>query len=314
MSVEGILNDGKLTPMERERIRMLDPKALSSALAAGAVLIREADFPEQLAQWESCPPGLFAWGCWDALSSPCIGIVGTRGASTYGKAAAYKFAEAFARAGVTVVSGGALGIDAAAHKGALEAGGRTVAVLATGVDRVYPAVHRGLFKQIRERGCLVSQYACGMMPSPYKFLVRNQLVAALSHALLVVEAPERSGSLSTAHAANDLNRSVFVVPANIDNTLFRGSHALIRDGATLVDHPDQVLDTLGLHATPEVPRPVELSKIQGRIMEHLNTSLMSAEVIAAKAGLDAAEVLAELTMLELEGVVVREQGLYRSRL
>ena len=137
-------------------------------------------------------------------------------------------------------------IDAAAHKGALAAGGRTAAVFAGGIDHIYPAIHGPLFQQITQSGCLVSQFAAGARPNDYKFLGRNVLIAALSRALIVVQAPTKSGALSTANSAADMGREVFVIPANIDSIEFRGSFNLIRDGATLVYHPDQVLEAIGV--------------------------------------------------------------------
>lgn len=306
---ERLLSQPRLTPAERNRAEKASLNALDRALEAGARLLLEADFPETLAQGEP-PPALFTWGDASCLHRPTVGIVGTRGASTYGKAAAQKFAEAFARAGVTVVSGGALGIDAAAHSGALEGGGATVAVLANGIDKVYPSVHSGLFRRIRSGGCLVSQFAAGIVANPYRFLLRNHIVAGLSQALLVVEAPERSGALSTAHASNDLGRPVFVVPANIDNVKFRGSHALIRDGAVLVDHPDQVLDGLGLEPAGATTLSKELTKVQKRILDTLQSTPLSAEHVVDRSGLDASEVMVELTMLELSGHVLRDHGGY----
>lgn len=309
---ERLASSPRLSRAENQRAANANLEALQRALADGAQLLLEDDYPEPLAQSEA-PPALFAWGRVDCLIQPTVGIVGTRGASTYGKAASHKFAEAFARAGVTVVSGGALGIDAAAHKGTLEAGGATVAVLANGIDKVYPAVHAGLFTKIRSNGCLISQFAAGVLSSPYRFLLRNHIVAALSQALLVIEAPERSGALSTAHASNDLGRPVFVVPANIENLNFRGSHALVRDGATLVDHPDQVLECLGLEAAPESSNLEPLTKVQLRILDILGTTPLSAEHVVDHSGLDASEVMVELTMLELSGHILREQGGYARR-
>jgi len=239
--------------------------------------------------------------------------VGTRAATTYGKAVAMKFAEAFARAGATVVSGGALGIDAAAHKGALSHGGKTIAVLAGGIEQVYPAIHGGLFMQIRENGCLVSAHAIGSRPNGFRFLNRNHLIAGLSLAVVVVEAPERSGALSTAHAANEQGKQIFVVPANIDNTNFKGSHALIRDGATLVDHPDQVLEAIGLAAAVAAPTFPDLTPAGSRILKAIESAPLTAEFIVERTGLDTPEVMAELTMLEIDGRVIRDGGKFAVR-
>jgi DNA processing protein len=288
------------------------PEKLKKALDSGVHLVFRAEFPPQAATW-NYPPALFAWGEFECCLRPSIAIVGTRAASTYGKAVAMKFAEAFARAGVTVVSGGALGIDAAAHRGTLGEGGKTIAVLAGGVEQVYPAVHNHLFGQIRGNGCLVSQHAIGSRPNGYRFLMRNHLIAALSLAVVVIEAPERSGALATAHAANDQGKQVFVVPANIDNGNFKGSHALIRDGATLVDHPDQVLDGLGLTASPKQLVLPELSDVGAKIMAAIAGSPLATEFIVEQTGLDTAEVMAELTMLEIDGRVIRDGAKFAVR-
>jgi DNA processing protein len=301
-----------LTPSERKRMRSASESALYAA-EKGGIRVFEADSIPGVYGQSPISPALFIDGSIDCLAAPTVAIVGTRAASTYGKAVAEKFAEALARAGVTVVSGGALGIDAAAHRGALNVGGATVAVLAGGVDRVYPSVHAGLFRQVRESGCLVSQFPVGAQPLDYRFLERNRLIAALSLGVLVIEAPARSGALRTAHEAADLGREVFVVPANIDNLKFKGSFNLIRDGATLVDHPYQILESLGLESSPAGPVPAPASGVGQRIMAVLSVQPLAAEFIVERTGLPAAEILSELTMLELEGRVIRDAGGYALR-
>lgn len=302
-----------LTEAERRRVRQANDPALLAAVRAGAVLLTDREYPEPLQEAVGTPAALFVHGQPAALFAPTVGIVGTRGASTYGKACAHKFAEALARAGVTIVSGGALGIDAAAHRGALEAGGQTAAVLAGGVDHVYPAVHSGLFTQIREKGCLVSQFAAGTRPSEYRFLVRNVLIAALSSALIVIEAPLRSGAMRTAQAAADLGREVFVVPANIDALSFQGSFALIRDGATLVSHPHEVLEALGVAPVEAAPITPQAGSIGDRILSVLTVQPLAAELIVERTGLETSDVLSELTMLELDGRILRDAGGYAIR-
>ncbi len=307
--LEAIRSSPLLTDIERKRLGYASMDALTRGVAQGVRVLEEADFPPMLAMAPNIPPALFVHGDIECLSKPTVAIVGTRSASTYGKACAQKFAEALARAGATIVSGGALGIDAAAHKGAIAVGGKTVAVLAGGVDNVYPAVHAGLFRQIRENGCIISQFAMGSKPSEYKFLVRNALAAALSQAVLVVEAPYRSGAIRTAHAAAELGRDVYVVPASIDQVNFGGSFNLIRDGATLVAHPDQLLEELDLE--PSLPLQVATASASGSaILRVLSVNPLATELIVERTGLDAADVLSELTMLELEGRVLRDQGGY----
>ncbi|HWA83780.1 MAG TPA: DNA-processing protein DprA [Fimbriimonadaceae bacterium] len=306
---EAIQKHPSLSPKERERACRLFADKVAKAEAAGVRVILRNRFPEPL-QALSYPPALFAWGDFECSHAPTVAIVGTRAATTYGKAAAIKFAEAFAHAGVTVVSGGALGIDAAAHKGALAAGGKTIAVLAGGIEQVYPAVHGGLFTQIRESGCLVGQHGIGSRPNGFRFLNRNHLIAGLSLGVVVIEAPERSGALSTVHAANDQGKQVFVVPANIDNLNFKGSHALIRDGATLVDHPDQVLEAFGITASRPQAKMPEVSEIGSRILAALAEGPLSAEFIVERSGLETFEVMAEITMLEIDGRIMRDGGKY----
>jgi len=310
LSLERLQDSRSLSSVEKERISAVDWNAYRVAREEGIWCAEPPDYPPLLENSPGKPRALHVWGSLDSLSSPTVAIVGTRGASAYGRAAAIKFAEALGRAGVTVVSGGAVGIDAAAHRGALSVGGKTVAVLAGGVDRLYPAMNRGLFMDIRANGCLLSQFAVGSRPDRYKFLARNGMIAALSQAVIVIEAPDRSGSLRTAHDANDLGRQVFVVPATIDIISFKGSHALIRDGATLVDHPNQVLEAIGVSAKMSRKAAVAASPAGQKILEQLTLQSLSPEKIAELTQLDPHEVMAELTMLELDGHAVRAEGGY----
>ncbi|RYG44464.1 DNA-processing protein DprA, partial [bacterium] len=220
-------------------------------------------------------------------------------------AVAHKFAETLARAGVTVISGGALGIDTAAHQGALAGGGRTVAVFGTAIDREYPAVNASLFREIEAKGGLLSAYACGTPTRDYRFLQRNGLVAALSLAVLVVEAPPRSGALHTAHLAADMGRDVFVVPADIDRRSFHGAFGLMRDGAQICWNPAQILEVLGVEAAPRESAP-QAEGPAALVLSALGSDPISAEKIVERTGLSAPDVLAELTMLELDGLVIRD--------
>lgn len=311
-AVQKLVQHPALSPGEKRRLAAVSDSAFEKLLASGAQIISEDQFPEQL-ETTGNYTALFVDGDWASVQAPCVAIVGTRNASTYGKACAQKFAEALGRAGVTVVSGGALGVDAAAHKGALAGGGKTVAVLAGGIDRIYPPVHAGLFQQIRENGCLVSQFAAGSKPEAYKFLVRNALIAAISHAVLVIEAPVKSGALATAHAAGDMGRELFVLPGSIDNPAYWGSFNLIRDGATLVYYPDQILDALGVQPAPPVAVAEPASDMGSRILAVLSVEPLATERIVERTGLDTSDVLSELTLLELDGRVIRDAGGYALR-
>lgn len=298
----------ELSESERARVAGAVQARLAEAFGMGVRLLTPEEFPEPLRESPIAPPALFAWGNTECLQAPCIGIVGTRSATAYGRAVAKKFAEAFARAGVTVVSGGAIGIDSAAHKGALSASGATVSVMPCAVDQAYPAINAALFREIRERGCLVSQFAIGTKAQDHRFLARNGIVASLSRAVLVVEAPARSGALNTANTAAEIGRQVFVVPSTIDQLNFAGSHHLIREGATLVDHPDQVLEAIQIQPRLSLESKIESTGRAGRILAELSMEPLSEEKLAERTGLSTSDILSELTLLELEGLAIRGPG------
>lgn len=309
-----LLESPILTKAERERAQSAHVELAQELVDSGVGILPASKLPARYQEAPNAPPALYCKGDPTCLEAPILGIVGTRAATTYGKAVAQKFAEAIAKAGVTIVSGGALGIDAAAHRGALAVGGKTAAVLLTSIERVYPRVHYGLFDQIGQSGCLLSQFAAGTVSNKeYRPIMRNYTVAALSSAVLVVEAPERSGALSTASAANELGRQVFVAPANIDNINFRGSHGLIRDGATLVDHPDQILEAMGISVESREHTATAFSPQQRKIIEALSTTPLACEFIVERTGLETWEVLSELTMLELDGHVIKDAAGYARR-
>jgi DNA processing protein len=245
--------------------------------------------------------------------------VGSRQPSPYGEAVAEQLGADLARAGVIVISGLALGIDAAAHRGALIGGGITVAVMGTGVDIVYPAAHSKLAEEILAAGgALVSQFPDGMAPRRHNFPARNWTMAALSDVVVVVEAAERSGALITAEAALDLHKEVMAVPGSVFSPLSVGTHGLIRDGAGLVQNARDVLAVLG--ATQEVlddplspPSRLGVALSPGRdgILSHLSDVLaLTAAEIARKLQLPVAEVLGRLTALELDGAVRRHHDGY----
>lgn len=308
--VSFLLSCKLLTDAERRRFEYVDTSRLERALANGACVVEPEGFGQDLLQSPSPPAALFAWGETSCLTRPMVAIVGTRGASAYGKAVAQKFAEAFVRAGLVVASGGAMGIDENAHAGALDAGGQTVVVLANGVDIVQPPKNGPLFERVRASGCLVSPYAIGTPAMDYRFRPRNELLAAMSRAVLVVEAPEVSGSLVTSSAAGDLGREVFVVPGTIDRPGFRGSHRLIRDGATLVDDPGQVLESLGIEAATPAQRAESLSEPQRSILQALSVDPQAPEKLVHALGIPVPVLMAELTEMEMEGLVVRSGGGY----
>jgi len=265
------------------------------------------------------PPDLRARGRWPPPPGPRAAIVGSRRPSPYGEAVAEQLALELARSGVVVISGLALGIDAAAHRGALNAGGVTVAVMGTGVDIIYPSAHGVLAEAIvAGGGALVSQFPDGTAPRRHNFPARNYTMAALADVVVVVEAAEGSGALITAEAALDLHKEVMAVPGSVFSPLSVGTHQLIRDGAALVQNARDVLAALNLGGEvlddpldPPGRVAIELRKERDGILSHLSDVLaLSAAEIARKLDLPLAVVLGRLTALELDGAVRRHQGGY----
>jgi DNA processing protein len=262
---------------------------------------------------------LRARGRWPPRAGPRAAIVGSRRPTPYGEAVAEELALELARAGVVIVSGLALGIDAAAHRGALNAGGVTVAVMGTGVDVIYPAAHTHLAEAILAGGgALVSQFPDGTAPRRHNFPARNYTMAALSDVVVVVEAAEGSGALITAEAALDLHKEVMAVPGSVFSPQSVGTHGLLRDGAGLVQNARDVLAVLSLNQEvldDPLKAPgrlgIRLPAQRDGILSHLSDvlALNSAE-IARKLQLPVAEVLGRLTALELDGAVRRHQGGY----
>ena len=271
-------------------------------------------YPPLLREIPHPPQSLYVRGAWteDAQGKTAIAVVGTRKATSEGRALARKFAAAFARAGAVVVSGLAFGVDAAAHAGALEAGGTTWAVLATGTDEVYPRSHAQLADRILAGGgALLSEYPHGTPAFQSQFLARNRIVSGLSRAIVIIEAPHRSGALATARFALDQNRDIFAVPGPAAHPNYGGSHRLIRAGATLVTSPEEVLEDLGLATAGAALRGSE-SETEEAIVHALRTRSggMTIDELAAAATLSASEANQAVTMLVLRGLVEEEAGQY----
>jgi len=247
---------------------------------------------------------LYVRGCGDAalLAAPAVAIVGARACSAYGAQVARMLGRELAAVGLVVVSGLARGIDAEAHRGALESTGQTVAVLGCGVDRDYPAAHASLAQRIGERGLIVSEYEPGVEPAPWRFPARNRIIAGLCAATVVVEARERSGALITADFALEEGREVFAVPGEITSVLSAGTNALLRLGATPLTSAADVLDALGVEAAPTKARP-----------SHPLLELLPATVdeLVRASGLAANEVAATLAELELAGLAAEGEGVFR---
>jgi DNA processing protein len=269
-------------------------------------------FPQPLRAIHDPPPGLFVRGDEETalLVRPAVAIVGSRACSAYGRQIARSLGRELAAAGLVVVSGLARGVDSEAHRGALEASGSTVAVLGCGIDRDYPAANRELARQVAATGLIVSEYAPGVEPAPWRFPARNRIVAGLCAATVVVEARERSGALITADFALEEGREVFAVPGEITSALSAGSNALLRLGATPLTCAEDVLESFGL-AAPERRDP-ELGSTATRVLERVREGAAAADEIARATGLGAGQLAATLTELELAGAVTQEEGIYRA--
>ena len=241
-------------------------------------------FPRPLAEIPNPPRGIFFSGHVPPENALVVAIVGTRRATPVGKSLARNFARALARHGIAIVSGLAFGIDAAAHEGALDARGPTLAVLPCGLDRIYPRSHEALARKILENGgALISEYPPGTEALPYRFLERNRIVSGLARGTLIIEAPERSGALVTARLAAEQGRDCFVVPGPVTHPNFMGSHQLIRKGAELVTCPEDILEAWGLMEEPTetVKTQIEtwgLSDDEVKILQYLSSLKVAAEV------------------------------------
>jgi DNA processing protein len=275
----------------------------------------DSRYPAQLAAVPGMPAALFVEGDPACLSRPQVAIVGSRAASAAGRENAFDFAARLSALGFAITSGLAAGIDAAAHRGALAAGGVTIAVCGTGLDRVYPAEHRELAARIAERGALVSEFATGTPPAACNFPQRNRLMSGLSRGVLVVEAASRSGSLITARLAGEQGREVMAIPGSIHNPLARGCHRLIKDGAALVETVDDVLAALDVSALAHTTESGKNGREGGKfpdgpldsdaemLLNALGFEPADLDRLMERTGMAASSVISKLQLLELEGRV-----------
>jgi DNA processing protein len=280
------------------------------------VTLGDPAYPAALLETADPPLLLFAQGRLELLQRPAIAIVGSRHATPQGRDNAREFAAHFSRCGLTVVSGLALGIDGAAHEGGLGGAGSTVAVVGTGLDRVYPKRHLALAHRIAAEGLLISEFPLGTPPLKPNFPMRNRIIAGLSLGTLVVEAAVESGSLITARQAAEMGREVFAIPGSIHSPQSRGCHALIKQGAKLVDAAQDVLDELRLPGGPGLllattPAPSAPAATPARpdpVLEALGHDPTSLDALMARCGWPAPRLQARLLELELEGAVARLPG------
>jgi DNA processing protein len=296
-------------------LALTDKTLAWAAHSANHVLtLADAGYPQALLDIADPPFILYAKGNLALLSNASLAVVGSRNASAQGILNAEKFSESLSQNGLTIVSGLALGIDAAAHHGGLRGVGSTIAVIGTGADIVYPARNRGLAHLIADNGCIVSEYALGMPAIAANFPRRNRIISGLARAVLVIEAAAQSGSLITARMAIEQGRDVFAIPGSIHSTLAKGCHQLIKQGAKLVESAEDVLVELrdwrgrmgpqALAATAAAPSDPDSLPL----LNALGFDPIDADSLALRAGLDAATLNAQLLTLELEGLVERMPG------
>ena len=280
----------------------------------GYLTRRSRGYPSLLAAIHDPPRRLYLRGEGSVamLASPAAAIVGTRSCSPYGAQVARRLGRELAAAGVTVVSGLARGVDAEAHRGALEAGGPTVAVLGCGIDRDYPRAHAALARRVSELGLLVSEYEPGVEPAPWRFPARNRIIAGLAGATVIVEARAKSGALITADFALEDGREVFAVPGEITSALSRGTNELLRLGAAPLLESNDVLAALGREEAPP-RRSLQRSDRASRLSELLADRSASVDELVERSGLAADAVAAALVELELAGEAVCAEGVYRAQ-
>lgn len=295
---------------------------LASHPNAHILSIDDANYPPLLKCIPDAPPSLYVLGDVTCLQEPQLAMVGSRQCSISGKQQAESFAKHFARLGITITSGLAIGIDGASHVGALAAPqGKTIAVLAHGMDQLYPTRHKTLAAQIIQRGCLVSEFPLGVIPLPQNFPKRNRLISGLSLGVLVVEADLNSGSLITAKYALDQGRDVFAIPGAINLPQRRGCHRLIKQGAKLVESVEDVLEELPnllngvirdkyAHTIQDCSHRTDLNEQQQQLLEFIDYDSTYVETLVESTGLASNVVGAILLELELQGVITAVPGGY----
>jgi len=284
--------EAEMEKLERHGVRVLS--------------FRDADYPSRLKEIYDYPPILYVKGSLLPNDEWCLAVVGTRRSTVYGRQAAEEIATDLARNKITIVSGLARGIDSIAHKSALEAGGRTIAVFGCGLDTVYPAEHASLAKDIIANGALISEFPLGTEPRKENFPLRNRIMSGLSLGVLVVEAGETSGAMITARLALEQNREVFAVPGSILSTTSRGTNHLIQEGAKLVSDYTDILEELNLTAVAhqmEIKEIIPASDTESLLLKQLGAEPTHIDEVCRSSGLPTSVVSSTLAMMELKGLV-----------
>ncbi|MEZ5619317.1 MAG: DNA-processing protein DprA [Rhodocyclaceae bacterium] len=287
-------------------------KALAWSNEAGNTILTLADtaYPQCLLDAPDPPTVLYVKGRVELLNAPALAIVGSRNATPQGESNAEAFAAALANAGLTIVSGLALGIDAAAHRGGLRGVGSTIAVIGTGIDRVYPARNQALARDIAASGAIISEFPLGTPALRENFPRRNRVISGLARGCLVVEAAERSGSLITARLAGEQGRDVFAIPGSIHSPLSKGCHKLIKQGAKLVDNAGDILEELGLSAQIETNAAAASAPNAetASLLDCIGHDPLDVDTLASRSGLTAEKLYAILLQMELDGRIASLPG------
>ena len=292
-----------------EARRTIDPQAELARVQGADIQVLtwdDAHYPANLRLTDAPPPVLYVRGELLPSDEWAVALVGTRRASAYGREVAHTVATDLATAGVTVVSGLALGVDTVAHKAALEAGGRTIAVLGSGVDQLYPPQNRGLALKIAQQGAVISEYPLGVRPEASNFPPRNRIISGLSRGIVVVEASQRSGALITANFAAEQGRDVFAVPGSILHPGSAGCNMLIQNGATPLLTSNDVLEQLNLihiHELQSVRAVTPTDPLEEQLLAHLTREPSAIDEIVRNSQMSSAQVSSLLTMMELKGLV-----------
>ena len=282
-------------------------------IGARIITFYDKEYPELLRQIDYPPVLLYAMGKRIPEDQFCISIVGSRNPTQYGIRMAQDFSYRLARMGFGIVSGMARGIDTLAHKGALKAGGYTMAVLGTGIDWIYPKENKGLFQNITENGTIITEFPMGTPPEAKNFPVRNRIISGMSKGVLVVEAAKRSGSLITASFALNQGREVFAIPGSVESLRSKGTHYLIKQGAKLVEDVYDIIEEFGIDweekgVGQQKKEHIRLDSREKRIYECLSEYPVSVDEIIRKTDMDASEVLSNLLKMELKGIITQLPG------
>lgn len=301
-------------PISKEDYKKAEKEIeLSQKKGFKVITISSEKYPMSLKNIKDPPIVIYMKGDIIKSDENAISIVGSRKCTVYGRAVAGLFSRELALKGITIVSGLAVGIDTIAHKGALTAKGRTIAVLGSGIDHIYPSCNRGLYEEVVKNGAVISEFPLGTRPLSYNFPFRNRIISGLSIATLVVEAAKRSGSLITARLAAEQGRDVFAIPGNITSDVSKGTNQLIKDGAIPVTDVNDILEYLGMDTEPSKAN-LSLSDEEKAVLQVMDNGAKTAETIAKETKIAPSKLVSLLTYMEVKGLIKRAAGRFTKSL